>query len=159
MFKGVFTALITPFKNGALDEQAFNQLIEQQIAAGVSGLVPAGTTGECPTLSHQEHNRVIELCVQQAAGKIKIIAGTGSNSTDEAISTTQFAEKAGADGALIVTPYYNKPSQRGLYEHFKKIHDETNIPIILYNIPGRCVINISMELLEELAKLPRIVWC
>jgi len=157
MFQGVYTALITPFKNGAVDEVAYEGIINKQLDAGVSGMVPSGTTGESPTLSHEEHNKVVDLCVEMAKGKAQIIAGTGSNSTAEAIFMTKHAETAGADAALIVSPYYNKPSERGLFEHFKKIHDETNIPIILYNIPGRCIVNISVELMAELAKLPRII--
>ena len=157
MFKGVFTALITPFKDGKVDQSSFENLIERQIVAGVSGVVPSGTTGESPTLSHDEHNHVIESCVKKVAGRVKVIAGTGSNSTSEAVYTTKIAEKSGADAALIVSPYYNKPSQAGLYAHFKEIHDNTNIPIILYNIPGRCVVNIELDLLAELANLPRII--
>ena len=157
MFKGIYTALITPFKNDILDVDAYEKIINRQIKAGVSGLVPSGTTGESPTLSHDEHNDVIRICVELAKGKVQIIAGTGSNSTKEAIYMTKYAEKVGADAALIVTPYYNKPSVRGIYAHFKEIHDNTNIPIILYNIPGRVVVNISVDLMAELAKLPRII--
>ena len=157
MFKGTYTALITPFSNGKLDLNAYEKIINRQIEAGISGLVPSGTTGESPTLSHDEHNDVIRTCVELAKGKVKIIAGTGSNSTTEAIYMTKHAEKVGADAALIVAPYYNKPSQRGLYEHFKNIHDNTNIPIILYNIPGRSVVNIDLELMANLAKLPRVI--
>ncbi len=157
MFSGIYTALITPFKNGQFDESAFKNILDKQITAGVSGVVPCGTTGESPTLSHDEHNRVIELCVAHVAGKIQVIAGTGSNSTEEAIATTKHAEQVGADAALIVAPYYNKPTELGLFEHFKAIHDSSNIPIILYNIPGRSVINMSVALQAELAKLPRIV--
>ncbi|MBT4878648.1 MAG: 4-hydroxy-tetrahydrodipicolinate synthase [Alphaproteobacteria bacterium] len=157
MFKGTYTALITPFSNGKLDLNAYEKIINRQIEAGISGLVPSGTTGESPTLSHDEHNDVIRTCVELSKGKVKIIAGTGSNSTTEAIYMTKHAEKVGADAALIVAPYYNKPSQRGLYEHFKSIHDNTNIPIILYNIPGRSVVNIDLELMANLAKLPRII--
>ena len=157
MFKGVYTALVTPFKNNKFVEKEFIALLQRQIDAKVSGVVPCGTTGESPTLSHEEHNYIIELTSQYCKNKVQILAGTGSNSTIEAIHTTQHAQKAGATAALIVTPYYNKPSQQGLYEHFKAIHDNTDIPIILYNIPGRCVVNISLDLLEKLAKLPRIV--
>ncbi len=153
MFKGIYTALITPFKNDILDVDAYEKIINRQIKAGVSGLVPSGTTGESPTLSHDEHNDVIRICVELAKGKVQIIAGTGSNSTKEAIYMTKYAEKVGADAALIVTPYYNKPSVRGIYAHFKEIHDNTNIPIILYNIPGRVVVNISVDLMAELAKI------
>ena len=157
MFQGVYTALVTPFKNGKFSEKEFIALLQKQIDAKVSGVVPCGTTGESPTLSHDEHNYIIELTSQYCKGKIQTLAGTGSNSTIEAINTTLHAQKSGADAALIVTPYYNKPSQNGLYEHFKAIHDNTDIPIILYNIPGRCVVNISTDLLIKLAKLPRII--
>lgn len=157
MFKGIYTALITPFKNDKLDIDAYEKIINRQIKAGVSGLVPSGTTGESPTLSHEEHNEIIRICAEIAKGKAQIIAGTGSNSTKEAIYMTKHAEIVGADAALIVTPYYNKPSVRGIYEHFKNIHDNTNIPIILYNIPGRVIVNISVDLMAELAKLPRII--
>ncbi len=157
-FKGVYTALITPFtKTGAVDEQAFQEFIEWQIGQGVHGLVPCGTTGESPTLSHEEHNRVISLCVEAAAGRVPVIAGTGSNSTDEAVMTTSYAKKAGADGVLIVAPYYNKPTQEGLYQHFKAINDAVDIPIILYNVPGRTVVNISDDTIARLAELPNIV--
>jgi 4-hydroxy-tetrahydrodipicolinate synthase len=157
MFQGVYTALVTPFKDNKFSEEEFITLLQKQIDAKVSGVVPCGTTGESPTLSHDEHNYIIELTSQYCKGKIQTLAGTGSNSTIEAINTTLHAQKSGADAALIVTPYYNKPSQNGLYEHFKAIHDNTDIPIILYNIPGRCVVNISTDLLIKLAKLPRIV--
>src|SRR5271155_4778124 len=157
MFKGIYTALITPFKNGKLDERAFQSFVEWQIKEGVHGLVPCGTTGESPTLSHEEHNRIIDLCIKVAKGRVPVMAGTGSNSTEEAIMMTRHAHKAGADGALIVAPYYNKPTQEGLYRHYKAIHDAVKIPIIIYNIPGRSVINITDETLERLAKLPRIV--
>ncbi len=159
MFKGSITALITPFTAGGetIDEAALTRLVERQIEAGTHGVVPVGTTGESPTLSHAEHIRVIELTVAAANGKIPVIAGSGSNSTREAIELTQQAEKAGADGALIVTPYYNKPSQAGLYNHYKAIHDASNIPIIIYNIPGRSVIDMSVETMARLFELPRIV--
>ena len=137
MFKGSNVALITPFKNNELDIDAYIELIHFHIGNGTNGLVPAGTTGESPTLSHDEHQKVIELCINESKGKIPVIAGTGSNSTKEAISLTKHAEKAGADAALVVTPYYNKPSQEGLYQHYKAINDKCGIPIIIYNIPGR----------------------
>ncbi len=157
MFKGSITALITPFKNGEIDWKSFEKLVEWQIESGTHGLVPCGTTGESPTLSHDEHHQVVERCIQIAKGRIPIIAGTGSNSTREAISLTTHAQKAGADGALVVTPYYNKPSQEGLYQHYKTIHDATDIPIIIYNIPGRSVIDMSVDTMSKLAELPRIV--
>lgn len=158
MFEGAHTALVTPFRNNRLDEAAFTQLIENQIANGITGIVPVGTTGESPTLSHEEHHRVIELAVQVAAGRCKVIAGTGSNSTDEAISLTVEAEKAGADAALIVSPYYNKPSQEGLFRHFKAIADATKLPIVLYSIPGRAGIEIGVETVRRLAATcPNIV--
>ncbi len=157
MFKGAYTALITPFKGGKVDEQAFTDLVEWQIGQGIHGLVPCGTTGESPTLSYDEHRRLIELCVQAAKGRVPVMAGTGANATEEAIMFTKHAEKVGAAGALIVAPYYNKPTQEGLFQHYKAIHDATNIPIIIYNIPGRSVINITDETLARLSKLPRIV--
>jgi 4-hydroxy-tetrahydrodipicolinate synthase len=155
-FKGVYTALITPFKDGKVDEKAFQSFVEWQIAEGVHGLVPCGTTGESPTLSHDEHNRVVALCVEVAKGKVPVMAGTGSNSTDEAIMMTQYAKKAGADAALIVAPYYNKPTQEGIYQHYKAIHDAVDLPIVIYNIPGRSVINITDETLARLSELPNI---
>ena len=157
MFKGSNVALITPFKNNRLDEESYIKLIHFQIDNGTSGLVPAGTTGESPTLSHEEHQKVIDLCIKESNGKIPVIAGTGSNSTAEAISLTKHAEKAGADGALIVTPYYNKPTQEGLYQHYKSINDECGIPIIIYNIPGRSVIDMSVETMAKLYELKNIV--
>lgn len=157
MFKGLYTALITPFKNGKIDIKSLEKLLENQIKAGVSGVVIAGTTGESPTLSHDEHNYLLKICLDIVDHKIQVIAGTGSNSTEEALSLTKHAEEIKSDAALIVTPYYNKPSQQGLYEHFKLIHDNTDIPIILYNIPGRSIVNISVDLFKELALLPRIV--
>ncbi|MDE3059623.1 MAG: 4-hydroxy-tetrahydrodipicolinate synthase [Pseudomonadota bacterium] len=156
MFKGIYTALITPFKDGAIDEKAFRAFVEWQIAEGVHGLVPCGTTGESPTLSHAEHNRVVALCVEVAKGKVPVLAGTGSNSTEEAIMMTCHAKEAGADGALIVAPYYNKPTQEGLYQHFKAIHDAAQFPIVIYNIPGRSVVNITDETLARLSELPHI---
>ena len=145
MFKGSFTALITPFKNGKLDEEAFQRFIEWQINEGTHGLVPAGTTGESPTLDYDEHKRVIELAVETAKGRVPVIAGTGSNSTDEAIELTEYAAKVGADAVLIVTPYYNKPTQEGLYQHYKAINDAVAIPIVIYNIPGRSVVDMSVD--------------
>ena len=157
MFKGSNVALITPFKETGLDEDAYIKLIHFHLENGTSGLVPAGTTGESPTLSHKEHQRVIDLCIKESNGKIPVIAGTGSNSTDEAISLTSHAEKAGADGALIVTPYYNKPTQEGLYQHYKAINDRCGIPIIIYNIPGRSVIDMSVDTMARLFELKNIV--
>jgi len=157
MFKGSNVALITPFKNNGLDEEAYVKLIHFHMDNGTSGLVPAGTTGESPTLSHKEHQRVIDLCIKESSGKIPVIAGTGSNSTEEAISLTTHAEKAGADGALIVTPYYNKPTQEGLYQHYKAINDKCGIPIIIYNIPGRSVIDMSVDTMAKLFELKNIV--
>ncbi|WP_440926757.1 4-hydroxy-tetrahydrodipicolinate synthase [Candidatus Pelagibacter sp.] len=157
MFKGSNVALITPFKNNGLDEEAYIKLIHFHIDNGTNGLVPAGTTGESPTLSHNEHERVIDLCIKESNGKIPVIAGTGSNSTEEAISLTTHAEKAGANGALIVTPYYNKPTQEGLYQHYKAINDKCGIPIIIYNIPGRSVIDMSVDTMARLYELKNIV--
>ena len=157
MFKGSNVALITPFKNNGLDEEAYIKLIHFHIDNGTNGLVPAGTTGESPTLSHDEHQRVIDLCIKESNGKIPVIAGTGSNSTQEAISLTTHAEKAGANGALIVTPYYNKPTQEGLYQHYKAINDKCGIPIIIYNIPGRSVIDMSVDTMARLFELKNIV--
>ena len=156
-FQGAMTALATPFKNGKVDEKTFQGLVWRQIKAGIKGLVPVGTTGESPTLTHEEHERVIKIVVEAAAKKVPVIAGTGSNSTDEAISLTKFAKKAGADAALIVTPYYNKPTQEGLYRHYEAIAKAVDIPIILYNIPGRSVINMTPETVARLAKIPTIV--
>ena len=157
MFKGSNVALITPFKNNIFDEEAYIKLIHFHIDNGTSGLVPAGTTGESPTLSHTEHELVIDLCIKESNGKIPVIAGTGSNSTEEAISLTSHAEKAGANGALIVTPYYNKPTQEGLYQHYKAINDKCGIPIIIYNIPGRSVIDMSVDTMARLYELKNIV--
>lgn len=157
MFKGSIVALITPFRNGGVDEAAFKSFCDWQIAEGTHGLVPCGTTGESPTLSHDEHRRVVEMCVEVAKGRVPVIAGTGSNSTAEAISLTQHAKKAGADGVLVVTPYYNKPSQEGLYQHYKAISDAVEIPIIVYNIPPRSVVDISVETMARIAKLPNVV--
>ena len=157
MFKGSNVALITPFKNNKLDDDNYIKLIHFHIKNGTSGLVPAGTTGESPTLSHDEHERVIELCVKESSGKLPVIAGTGSNSTEEAISLTTHAEKIGANGALIVTPYYNKPTQEGLYQHYKAINDKCGIPIIIYNIPGRSVVDMSVDTMAKLYELKNIV--
>jgi len=156
MFKGSNVALITPFKNNQLDVDCYIKLIHFHLKNGTNGLVPAGTTGESPTLSHREHEQVIELCINEAKGKIPVIAGTGSNSTEEAISLTKHAEKAGADGALVVTPYYNKPTQEGLYQHYKAINDNTSLPIIIYNIPSRCVIDMSVDTMARLFELKNV---
>ena len=157
MFKGSNVALMTPFKNDKLDVEAYIRLIHFQINNGTNGLIPAGTTGESPTLSHVEHQKVIELCIQESKGKNPIIAGTGSNSTEEAISLTTHAEKVGANAALIVTPYYNKPTQEGLYQHYKAINDKIGIPIIIYNIPGRSVIDMTVDTMARLFELKNIV--
>ena len=157
MFKGSNVALVTPFKNDKLDDETYIKLIHFHIKNGTNGLVPAGTTGESPTLSHNEHQKVIELCVSESKGKLPVFAGTGSNSTEEAISLTSHAEKIGADAALVVTPYYNKPTQEGLYQHYKAINDKCGIPIIIYNIPGRSVIDMSVETMAKLYELKNIV--
>ena len=157
MFKGSNVALITPFKNDKLDEEAYIKLIHFQISNGTNGLVPAGTKGESPTLSHAEHQKVIELCILESNGKNIVIAGTGSNSTKEAISLTTHAEKVGADAVLVVTPYYNKPTQEGLYQHYKAINDKCGIPILIYNIPGRSVIDMSVDTMARLFELKNIV--
>ena len=157
MFKGSNVALITPFKNDKLDVDSYIKLIHFHMENGTNGLVPAGTTGESPTLSHDEHQKVIDLCIQESKGKLPIIAGTGSNSTEEAISLTSHAEKAGANAALIVTPYYNKPTQEGLYQHYKAINDKCGLPIIIYNIPSRSVIDMSVETMTRLYELKNIV--
>ena len=157
MFKGSNVALVTPFKNNKLDEESYIKLIHFHIENGTKGLVPAGTTGESPTLSHDEHQRVIDLCVKESKEKVPIIAGTGSNSTEEAISLTSHAEKIGANGALVVTPYYNKPTQEGLYQHYKSINDKCGIPIIIYNIPSRSVIDMSVDTMARLYELNNIV--
>ena len=156
MFKGSNVALITPFKDNNLDEANYIKLINFHLENNTNGLVPAGTTGESPTLSHKEHEKVIELCIKEAKGKIPVIAGTGSNSTEEAVALTKHAEKVGADGALIVTPYYNKPTQEGLYQHYKTINDNTSLPIIIYNIPSRCVIDMSVDTMARLFELKNI---
>ena len=157
MFHGSIVALVTPFRNGAVDERAYQGLVEWHLAEGTDGFVPVGTTGESPTLSHAEHERVVELCVEAAAGRRPVIAGAGSNSTEEAIRLARHAKRAGADAALVVTPYYNKPTQEGLHAHFKAIHDAADLPIIVYNIPGRCVVDMSPETMARLARLPNIV--
>ena len=157
MFKGSIVALVTPFKNNKLDEDCYISLIHHHLKNDTAGLVPAGTTGESPTLSHDEHERVIELCVKESKGKIPVIAGTGSNSTDEAISLTKHAEKIGANAALVVTPYYNKPTQEGLYQHFKSINDNCSIPIIIYNIPPRSVVDMSVDTMSRLFELKNII--
>jgi len=157
MFSGSIPALVTPFRDGAFDEDAFRRLVAFQIENGSSALVPCGTTGESPTLSHEEHMQVTEVCIEVAAGKVSVIAGAGSNSTAEAIMLASHAEKAGADAVLVVTPYYNKPNQEGMYRHFKAVHDATNIPIVLYNIPGRSIVDLSLETMARLGELPRVV--
>jgi 4-hydroxy-tetrahydrodipicolinate synthase len=157
MFQGSIVALVTPFRNGGVDERALADLIEWHLAEGTDGFVPVGTTGESPTLSHEEHERVIELCVSAVAGRVPVIAGTGSNSTEEAISLTRHAKQVGADAALVVTPYYNKPTQEGLYQHFAAIQEAVDLPVIIYNIPGRSVVDMSPETMARLASLPRIV--
>lgn len=157
MFKGSIVALITPFREGKVDAVAFKDFVDWQIKQGTHGVVPVGTTGESPTLSHEEHRLVVSLTVEVAKGRVPVIAGTGSNSTEEAIALTRHAKEAGADAALVVTPYYNKPSQEGLYQHYKAIHDAVDLPIIIYNIPGRSVIDMSVATMARLAKLPNIV--
>ena len=155
-FRGSFTALVTPFKNGSLDEAAFRALVSWQIAEGTHGLVPVGTTGESPTVNHDEHKRIVEWCIDEARGRVPVIAGAGSNSTREAIELAEHAEQAGASAVLVVTPYYNKPTQEGLYQHFKAINDAINIPIIIYNIPPRSVIDMSVETMTRLWELKNI---
>jgi 4-hydroxy-tetrahydrodipicolinate synthase len=157
MFRGAITALVTPFRDGKVDEQALRHLIEMQISGGIDGLVPCGTTGESPTLTHDEHDRVIEITIDAAARRVPVIAGTGSNSTAEALRLTRHACEAGADAALIACPYYNKPTQEGLYQHFQLIAQKVPIPIIPYNIPGRTGVNMSPQLIERLAKIDNIV--
>ena len=157
MFKGSIVALITPFKDDKLDEDRYISLIQHHLSNGTHGIVPAGTTGECPTLTDTEHKRVIELCVKESKGKIPIIAGTGSNSTEEAVNMTRYAEKIGSNAALVVTPYYNKPTQEGLYQHFKAINDKCNIPIIIYNIPSRSVVDMNVDTMARLFELKNIV--
>ena len=155
-FKGAIPALVTPFKDGAIDEAAFRGLVERQIRGGVQALVPVGTTGETATLSHEEHRRVVELCVETAAGRVPVIAGAGSNATDEAIGLVRHAKEVGADAALVVTPYYNRPSQEGLYRHFKAINDAVDLPVVIYNVPARTSVDISNETVARLARLPNI---
>ena len=155
-FRGSFTALVTPFKNGSVDEKAFRDIVDWQISEGTNGLVPVGTTGESPTLSHDEHKQVVEWCIDQADGRVPVIAGSGSNSTAEAIELSRHAEEAGADAVLIVTPYYNKPTQEGLYQHYKAINDAIGIPIIIYNIPGRSIVDMSIETMARLYELKNI---
>lgn len=157
MFRGSITALITPFKNGEIDWAAFDNFVEWQIENGSHGVIPCGTTGESPTLSHEEHIAIVRRCVDVVKGRIPVIAGTGSNSTKEAINLTREAKEAGADGALIVTPYYNKPIQEGIYQHYKAIHDAVDLPILVYNIPGRCIVDVKTETMARLAKLTNIV--
>src|SRR4051812_19681471 len=155
-FRGSFTALVTPFKNGSVDEKALRDLVDWQIAEGTNGLVPVGTTGESPTLSHKEHEQVVEWCVDQAKGRVPVIAGAGSNSTAEAVSLSKHAERAGADAVLVVTPYYNKPTQEGLYQHFKAVNDAVGIPIIMYNIPARSIVDINVDTMKRLYELKNI---
>ena len=157
MFKGSFVALITPFANGEFDEKTFRNFVEWQIEEGTDGLVPVGTTGESPTLSHEEHMRVVEVCIEVAAGRVPVIAGAGSNSTEEAILLAQHAKSAGADAALVVTPYYNKPTQEGLFRHYDAIQSQANLPIIIYNIPARSIIDMSVETMARLSCLPNII--
>jgi 4-hydroxy-tetrahydrodipicolinate synthase len=157
MFKGSIVALITPFKDSNLDDESFVSIIDYHLKNGTNGLVPGGTTGESPTISHDEHRKIIEICVKESSGKIPVIAGTGSNSTDEAVALTKFSEKAGADAALVVTPYYNKPTQEGLYQHYKAINDNCGIPIIIYNIPPRSVVDMSVDTMARLFELKNII--
>ena len=156
-FRGSFTALVTPFKNGELDEQAFRKLVDWQIREGTNGLVPVGTTGESPTLSHDEHKRVVEWCIDETDGRVPVVAGAGSNSTAEAIELSKHAEDAGADAVLIVTPYYNKPTQEGLYQHYKAIADAVGLPIVVYNVPGRTGCNVDPATLVRLSSIPLVV--
>src|ERR1700731_4509681 len=156
MFKGSITALVTPMRDGAFDEKAFRGLVDWQIAEGTHGLVPVGTTGESPTLSHEEHGEVVEWCVEQAKGRVPVVAGAGSNSTKEAIALARHAEKTGADAVLVVTPYYNKPTQEGMYQHFKAVNDAIGIPIIIYNIPPRSVVDMSVDTMARLFELKNI---
>ena len=157
MFRGAITALVTPFRNGRLDEEAYRELIDWQIRQGVDGIVPCGTTGESATLSHEEHNRVIDIAVDEARGRVPVIAGTGSNSTAEAIRLTRHAKEAGADGALLITPYYNKPTQEGLYRHYRRVAEETKFPLVLYNVPSRTGVNLLPETVARLAEIPDVV--
>jgi len=155
-FQGSYVALMTPFKNGALDEAAFRKLVSWQIAEGTNGLIPVGTTGESPTLSHDEHKQVVEWCIDEAAGRVPIIAGAGSNSTDEAVDFVRHASKAGADAVLVVTPYYNKPTQAGLLRHYETIADASDVPVIIYDIPGRSVVSMAVDTMVKLADHPNI---
>ncbi len=157
MFKGVFTALLTPFKNGELDEVSFRSFIDFQIESGIHGLVPVGTTGESPTVSHDEHKLAVEICIDQANKKVPVIAGTGSNNTAEAIELTNHACEKGADAALVVTPYYNKPNQEGLYAHYKAISENSDIPIVIYNIPGRSIVDMNLETINKLFQIKNII--
>lgn len=157
MLRGSLTALVTPMRNGAIDEKAFSALVDWQIREGTHGLVPVGTTGESPTLSHAEHKRIVEICIAVAAGRVPVVAGAGSNSTAEAIDLARHAEGAGADAVLVVTPYYNKPNQEGLYQHYKAINDAIGIPIVIYNIPPRCVVDMSVETMTRLSELKNIL--
>ncbi len=157
MFRGSYVALITPFNDGSIGETEFQSLVEWQIAEGTQGLVPCGTTGESPTLSHAEHKRIIDLCIEVAKGRVPVLAGAGSNATEEAISLTRHAKRAGADASLQVMPYYNKPTQEGLYQHFKAIHDAVDLPLVIYNIPGRSAVDMSVETMARLALLPNVV--
>jgi 4-hydroxy-tetrahydrodipicolinate synthase len=156
-FHGSMPALVTPFKDGEIDEQAFRALIDWQITAGSHGLVPVGTTGESPTLTHDEHRRAVDICIDEARGRVPVIAGAGSNNTTEAVALAIHAERAGADAVLVVTPYYNKPTQEGLYQHFKAVNDAIGIPIIIYNIPPRSVVDMSVDTMKRLSELPNIV--
>ncbi|MEE9301091.1 MAG: 4-hydroxy-tetrahydrodipicolinate synthase [Alphaproteobacteria bacterium] len=157
MFKGYLTALITPFRDGKIDDEAFQSFVEWQIAEGAAGIVPCGTTGESATLSHDEHMRVVELAIEAASGRVPVLAGAGSNATDEAIMLTRHAKTSGAAAALLITPYYNKPVQEGLYQHFKAIHDAVDLPIVIYNVPGRTSVDITVETVARLAELPNII--
>ena len=157
MFRGIFTALVTPFKNGSLDEEAYKSFIDFQINSGIHGLVPVGTTGESPTVSHDEHKYAVEICINQTSKRVPVIAGTGSNNTAEAVELTNHAEENGADAALIVTPYYNKPNQEGLYAHYNSICNNSNIPIIIYNIPGRSIVDMNIETMNRLFQLKNII--
>jgi 4-hydroxy-tetrahydrodipicolinate synthase len=157
MLKGAFTAIVTPFKNGQLDEEAYRALIERQIEGGIHGLVPCGTTGESPTLSHAEHKQVVEILIDQVKKRVPVIAGSGSNSTAESVELTKHAQAAGADYALMITPYYNKPTQEGLFQHYKTVTDATKIPIVVYNVPGRTSVNLLPETMARLAAIPNIV--
>ena len=157
MFRGSIVALVTPFRNGAVDERALGDLVEWHIAEGTHGIVPVGTTGESPTLTHREHERVVELVVEATARRVPVIAGAGSNATHEAVGFVQFAKKVGADASLVVTPYYNKPTQEGLFQHFKAVHDAAELPLVIYNIPGRSVIDMTPETMGRLAALPHVV--